>query len=178
MHSDLKKLLAFLAGSRIACAEFHELSVPLPAKEGSAMAKATILIVEDSPDIADPLADAFRFDGFEVLQAANAIQALQIASEHRPDLIFMDIQLPDMDGLAVARTLKSDPAVAHIPIVAMTAFDIVGDQARTIGKICVGYAQKPIRARELINLASAILKLPGDPEPPRRIRPPARPHGR
>lgn len=142
------------------------------------MAKATILIVEDSPDIADPLADAFRFDGFDVLQAGNAIQALQIASEHRPDLIFMDIQLPDMDGLSVARTLKSDPAVTHIPIVAMTAFDIVGDQARTIAKICVGYAQKPVRARELINLASAILKLPGDPEPPRRIRPPARPHGR
>jgi len=142
------------------------------------MAKATILIVEDSPDIADPLADAFRFDGFEVLQAGNAIQALQIASEHRPDLIFMDIQLPDMDGLSVARTLKSDPAVAHIPIVAMTAFDIVGDQARTISKTCVGYAQKPVRAREMINLVSAILKLPGDPTPLTRPRPSVRRHAR
>ena len=142
------------------------------------MAKATILIVEDSPDVAEPLADAFRFDGFEVLQAANAIQALQVASERRPDLIFMDIQLPDMDGLAVARTLKSDPTVKHIPIVAMTAYDIVGDQARTITKTCIGYAQKPARSRDLINLATAILKLPGDPEPPRRGRPPARPHGR
>jgi two-component system cell cycle response regulator DivK len=142
------------------------------------MAKATILIVEDSPDIAEPLADAFRFDGFEVLQAANAIQALQVASERRPNLIFMDIQLPDMDGLAVARTLKSDPTVKHIPIVAMTAYDIVGDQARTITKTCIGYAQKPVRSRDLINLATAILKLPGDPEPPRRGHPPARPHGR
>lgn len=142
------------------------------------MAKATILIVEDSPDIAEPLADAFRFEGFAVLQAANAIQALQVASEHRPDLILMDIQLPDMDGLAVARTLKSDPDVQHIPIVAMTAYDIVGDQARTITQTCVGYAQKPVRAKDLINLTSAVLKLPGDPEPPRRVRPPAKPRSR
>jgi two-component system cell cycle response regulator DivK len=140
------------------------------------MAKATILIVEDSLDIAEPLADAFRFEGFEVLQAMNAVQALQIASEHRPNLIFMDIQLPDMDGLAVARTLKSDPTVKHIPIVAMTAYDIVGEQVRTITRNCVAYAQKPVRAKDLINLASAILKLPGDPIPPRRTRIPTRPH--
>jgi two-component system cell cycle response regulator DivK len=141
------------------------------------MAKATILIVEDSPDIAEPLADAFRFEDFKVLLAGDAVQALQLASEFQPDLILMDIQLPDMDGLAVARTLKSDPAVRHIPIVAMTAYDIVGDQARTITKTCVGYAQKPVRARDLINLTSAVLKLPGDPEPARR-RPPLRPPGR
>jgi len=138
------------------------------------MAKATILIVEDSPDIAEPLADAFRFEDFEVFLASNAIQALQIASEHRPDLIIMDIQLPDMDGLGVASTLKSDPALQHIPIIAMTAYDIVGDQARTISKTCVGYAQKPVRPRDLINLVSAVLKLPGDPEPARRGRPPRR----
>ena len=142
------------------------------------MAKATILIVEDSLDIAEPLADAFRFDDFKVLLAVNAIQAMQIASELRPDLILMDIQLPDMDGLAVARTLKSDPAVKHIPIVAMTAYDIVGDQARTITKTCIAYAQKPIRAKDLINLASAILKLPGDPKPSRRGRTPTRPQSR
>ena len=142
------------------------------------MAKAVILIVEDSPDIAEPLADAFRFEDFEVFLASNAIQALQIASEHRPDLIIMDIQLPDMDGLGVASTLKSDPALQHIPIIAMTAYDIVGDQARTISKTCVGYAQKPVRPRDLINLTTAVLKLPGDPEPRKRGRPPARPHGR
>lgn len=139
------------------------------------MAKATILIVEDSLDIAEPLADAFRFEDFQVLQAVNAVQALQMASEHRPNLILMDIQLPDMDGLAVARTLKGDPAVRHIPIIAMTAYDVGGDQARSISKTCVGYAQKPVRARDLINLASAVLKLQADPEPPRRKRPPPRP---
>ncbi len=142
------------------------------------MAKATILIVEDSRDIAEPLADAFRLDDFEVLHAVNAVQALQITSEHRPNLILMDIQLPDMDGLAVARTLKSDPTVKHIPIVAMTAYDILGDQARALTRTCIAYAQKPVRPRDLVNLASAILKLPGDPVPPRPGRPPARAHSR
>ncbi len=142
------------------------------------MIKATILIVEDSPDIAEPLADAFRFDDFHVLLAGNAVQALQVASEHRPDLILMDIQLPDMDGLAVARTLKGDPAVRHIPIIAMTAYDVGGDQARSISKTCVGYAQKPVRARDLINLASAVLKLQADPAPSRRKRPPPKSPGR
>ena len=139
------------------------------------MAKATILIVEDSPDIAEPLADAFRFEGFKVLQAVNAVQALQIATEHRPNLILMDIQLPDMDGLTVARTLKSDPAVKHIPIIAMTAYDVVGDQVRTITKTCIAYVQKPVRPRDLINLATAILKLPGDQERAKRTRIPSRP---
>ncbi len=143
------------------------------------MPKATILIVEDSPDIAESLADAFRFEGFEVLLAGNAIQGLQLASEHRPDLILMDIQLPDMDGLSVARTLKSDPAVKKIPIVAMTAYDILGDQAKAMTQTCVGYAQKPVRPRDLINLATAVLKLPGGPEPPsRRPHPPPRPPDR
>jgi len=142
------------------------------------MKRPTILIVEDSPDISDPLADAFRFEGFDTLQAPDAVQALQLASELRPDLILMDIQLPDLDGLSVARTLKSDPATKHIPIVAMTAYDIMGDQARTMSRICIGYVQKPVRPRELINLASAVLKLPAPPQTPKQPRPPARPPGR
>ena len=141
------------------------------------MATPTILIVEDSPDISDPLADAFQFDGFDTLQAYDAVQALQLASERRPDLILIDIQLPDLDCLSVARTLKSDPATRHIPIVAMTAYDIVGDQARAISKTCVGYIQKPVRPRELINLTSAVLKLPAPLSPSKPQRPPAQPPG-
>lgn len=139
---------------------------------------ARILIIEDSA-INQRLAQAMlKQGGHEALAAGRADEGLELVRRERPDLILMDIQLPDMDGLAVARTLKSDPAVKHIPIVAMTAYDIVGDQARTITKTCVGYAQKPVRPKDLINLASAILKLPGDPEPPRRGRPPAKPSSR
>ena len=127
------------------------------------MPKATILIVEDSPDISEPLADAFRFAEFKVLQAYNAVEGLQLASEHRPNLVLMDIQLPDLDGLSTARTLKEDPVTCHIPIVAMTAYDVVGDQARAISRDCVGYVQKPARPRHLITLVSAILQLKSQP---------------
>jgi two-component system cell cycle response regulator DivK len=126
------------------------------------MSRPRILIVEDSLDIAQPLADAFRFADFDVLHAADAVHAMQLATEARPDVILMDIQLPDLDGLSVAKTLKSDPATAHIPIIAMTAYEIVGEQAKTIARLCMAYAQKPVRPRELINLASAILKLSAD----------------
>ncbi|RPI11408.1 MAG: response regulator [Zetaproteobacteria bacterium] len=129
------------------------------------MAKATILIVEDNQDISQPIADAFRFAEFDTLQAYDAVQGLQLASERRPDLILMDIQLPDLDGLSAAATLKSDPAVKHIPIVAMTAYDVVGDQAKAISRHCVGHAQKPIRPRDLITLITAVLKLKSDPPP-------------
>jgi two-component system cell cycle response regulator DivK len=134
------------------------------------MARATVLIVEDSPDISQPLADAFRFAEFDALQAFDALHALQLASDRLPNLIIMDIQLPDLDGLSVARTLKSDPATEHIPIIAMTAHEIVGEQAKSISKTCMAYAQKPVRPRELINLACAILKISVDP-PTRRPAP-------
>jgi len=133
------------------------------------MAKATVLIVEDSPDISESLADAFRFADFTPLQAPDAIHALQFASEYHPDVILMDIQLPDLDGLSVAETLKSDPATANIPVVAMTAYDIVGEQAKKLSRHCVGYTQKPVRPRDLINLVTAVLKLKSEskPAPPR-----------
>ena len=133
------------------------------------MAKATVLIVEDSPDISESLADAFRFAEFNPLQAPDAVHALQLASEYRPDLILMDIQLPDLDGISVAETLKKDPATAKIPVVAMTAYEIVGEQARRLSRVCVGYAQKPVRPRDLINLVTAILKLKSEsrPSPPK-----------
>jgi len=108
----------------------------------------------------------------------DAIQALQLASEHRPDLIIMDIQLPDLDGISAALTLKGDPETRHIPIVAMTAYDIAGDQARTLSKVCVAYYQKPIRPHDLVNLVTAILKLPPESPPAARRPSPARPPGR
>jgi two-component system cell cycle response regulator DivK len=141
------------------------------------MAKATVLIVEDNPDISQPLADALRFAEFKTLQAYDAVQGLQLASEHRPDLILMDIQLPDFDGLSAAATLKSDPAVKHIPIVAMTAYDVVGEQARAITRHCAGHAQKPVRPRDLVTLISAVLRLTSEPltsEPPPPRPPKAR----
>jgi two-component system cell cycle response regulator DivK len=144
---------------------------PFPLQEDPAISKATIQIVEDSPEISQVLADAFRFADFAVLQAYTAVEALQFAAERQPGLIFMEIRLPDLDGLSVAQTLKQDPATRHIPIVAMTAYEVSGKQARLIGQLCVGHCQKPFSSRDAINLATAILKLPGEP-PTRPQRPP------
>ncbi len=137
------------------------------------MWKAKILIVEDSQSVSQLLADAFRFDDFEVLQAYTAVDGLRLAGEEVPDVILMDIQLPDVDGLTAAQALKNDQVTKHIPIVAMTAHDIIGDQARLMSRICVGYIQKPILTRDLLNLISAVLRLPGDQGPPTRRHRPA-----
>jgi two-component system cell cycle response regulator DivK len=133
------------------------------------MAKAIVLIVEDTLDIALTLADAFRFAGFTVQLAPDAVQALQLASEFRPNIIIMDIQLPDLDGLSTAETLKRDPATRHIPIIAMTAHAIEGHQAKILSRTCAGYCQKPVRPRDLITLATAVLSQPphSGPKPPR-----------
>jgi len=128
--------------------------------------RATILIVDDNRNFSQTLADAFRFADFAVMQASTAAAGLQLASEHRPDLILMDIQLPDLDGLSAAETLKADPVTQQIPIVAMTGHEIEGEQVRAVSRICVGYAQKPVRPRDLLNLVAAVLKLPSpDPSP-------------
>ncbi len=134
------------------------------------MPRATILIVEDSLDISEILADALQFANFAVLQAHSGIQALQMASERRPDLILMDIQLPDLDGLAAAETLKSDPAISRIPIVVMTAHELEGEQVRAMSRTCVAYVQKPVQPRQLISLITAILKLPEDEQAPKKSR--------
>jgi len=129
------------------------------------MPKATILIVEDNPDIAHPLADAFRFADFAVLQAGTAIQALQIASQNQPDLILMDIQLPDLDGLSVAGTLKVDPETKDIPIVAMTAHVMKGDREQCLAAGMDGYIPKPVRAQELFEVLNSLTPADAVPVP-------------
>jgi two-component system cell cycle response regulator DivK len=83
-------------------------------------------------------------EGYEVLEAACAAQALQFLSEHIPDLILMDINMPDIDGYALASQLKSRPELADVPIIAITANVMKGDRERTIQAGCDGYIEKPI----------------------------------
>ncbi len=135
------------------------------------MSRPTILIVEGSPDLAHGLAEALQFAGFTTLHAHAGIEALQVATENRPDLILLDTQLPDLDGLTAAETLKSDPVMAPIPIIVMTADDVEGEQARTMTRTCVGYVQKPVQPRHLVTLIRAILKLPSNDQPTQKIRP-------
>lgn len=120
-----------------------------------APAKGTILVVEDSVDASVPVVDALRFNRDAVGQAWSGAEALALARQRLPDLILLDIRLPDADGLVVAPALRTDPATSAIPIVAVTAHEIVGAQAKAPTKYCVAYAQKPFTPRQLVHTVAA-----------------------
>jgi CheY-like chemotaxis protein len=102
------------------------------------------LLVEDN-EVNRRLAEfLLRSQGYEVIEAASAEQAFEILATERPDLIVMDIQLPDMDGLEATRRLKVDPLLRNIPVVAVTSFAMTGDHERAMAAGCIGYITKPI----------------------------------
>ena len=107
------------------------------------MAK-TVLIVEDNELNMKLFHDLLDSQGYDTLQTREGLQALALAREHRPDLILMDIQLPEISGLEVTKWLKEDDELAHIPVIAVTAFAMKGDEERILQGGCEGYISKPI----------------------------------
>jgi CheY-like chemotaxis protein len=108
-----------------------------------------ILLVEDNPANQLLASAVLERDGFVVDVADSAHDALRAVGRNLPDLILMDIQLPEMDGLALTRQLKADPATASIKVVAMTAHAMVGDKEEALAAGCAGYISKPIDTRTL-----------------------------
>ena len=111
------------------------------------MAKETILVIEDNPLNMELATDLLELHGFTVLQAGNAEDGILLARESLPDLILMDISLPGIDGLEATRILKSDERTAAIPIVAVTAHAMKGDEEEIHAVGCEGYIAKPIDTR-------------------------------
>ena len=107
------------------------------------MAK-TILIVEDNALNMKLFHDLLVAQGYNVLQTGEGLAALTLAREHAPDLVIMDIQLPAISGLEVTRWLKEDAKLAKIPVVAVTAFAMKGDEQRILDGGCEAYIAKPI----------------------------------
>jgi CheY-like chemotaxis protein len=99
-------------------------------------------------------------EGFQVDSAGRAEEVLQSLSTHTPDLILMDVQLPGQDGLSLTRQLKADPSTASIPIVALTAHAMAGDQEAALAAGCIGYISKPINTRTLGNQVREFLVEP------------------
>lgn len=108
-----------------------------------AMAK-TVLIVEDNELNMKLFRDLLDAHGYATLQTRDGMQALALARAHRPDLILMDIQLPEVSGLEVTKWLKEDDELRDIPIVAVTAFAMKGDEERIREGGCEAYISKPI----------------------------------
>jgi two-component system, cell cycle response regulator DivK len=104
----------------------------------------TILIVEDNELNMKLFHDLLDAHGYNTLQTRNGMEALALAREHRPDLILMDIQLPEVSGLEVTKWLKEDDQLRKIPVVAVTAFAMKGDEERIREGGCEAYISKPI----------------------------------
>jgi CheY-like chemotaxis protein len=116
-----------------------------------------ILIVDDNPVNLKLASSVLEFDGYHILTAADAVQALEVIRQTPPDLILMDIALPGMDGLTLTSQLKADQATGHIAIVALTASAMKGDDQKAWAAGCDGYITKPIDTRKLSGQVAEIL---------------------
>jgi two-component system cell cycle response regulator DivK len=104
----------------------------------------TVLIVEDNELNMKLFNDLLEANGFSTLKTASGNVALELTREHHPDLILMDIQLPEVSGEVVIQWIKSDETIKNIPIIAVTAFAMKGDEERILSKGCDAYLSKPI----------------------------------
>ena len=109
-----------------------------------------ILVVEDHEDNRQILRDMLSAAGYEMVEAHDGEQVLEKVFASRPDLILMDIQLPGIDGYEVSRRIKADPALAAIPIIAVTSYALTGDDAKALAAGCDDYVAKPFSPRQLL----------------------------
>ena len=109
-----------------------------------------ILVIEDHEDNRVILRDLLISAGFEVIEALNGQEGVSMAEARKPDLILMDIQLPVLDGYEATRRIKANPALASIPVIAVTSYALSGDEAKAMAAGCDGYVTKPFSPRLLL----------------------------
>jgi two-component system cell cycle response regulator DivK len=112
--------------------------------------KGTVLYVEDNPDNRTLVRRILISEDYGLLEAVNAADALEILKSNKPDLILMDINMPDMDGYTLTAKIKTTPGFERVPIIALTANVMRGDKEKTLEAGCDGYIQKPIDFDELL----------------------------
>ena len=119
--------------------------------------KPRVLLVDDYPDAREMYAEYLDFSGFEVLEAANGMEALQRAAEGQPDIILMDLSLPVMDGWEATRRLKADKRTQDIPVVALTGHALAGisEGAKKAG--CDAFVTKPCLPEDLVKEIRKVL---------------------
>jgi two-component system cell cycle response regulator DivK len=118
---------------------------------------ARVLVIEDNPANMTLATFLLKQAGHAVLAATDAEAGLTVARAEQPDLILLDIQLPGMDGLAAVALLKRDEATRAIPVIALTALAMKGDEERILAAGCDGYIAKPIRYQEFLATVAAQL---------------------
>jgi CheY-like chemotaxis protein len=121
------------------------------------MSHKRILLIEDNAVNRRLAQFLLKSKGYEVWEATSAPEAFAALRERRPDLILMDIQLPEVDGLTATRHIKADPATRDIPVVAVTSYAMKGDEARALEAGCSGYVTKPIDKVLFLDTVAKIL---------------------
>ena len=116
------------------------------------MAGERILVVEDNAMNMKLFRDVLVAKGYRALEATTGGEAIALATEHAPDLVLMDIQLPDLDGVEALRRLRTDARTAAIPVLAVTAQAMGGDRERFLAEGFDGYVSKPVNVRELLGI--------------------------
>jgi two-component system cell cycle response regulator DivK len=123
-----------------------------------------ILVVEDHALNMELVVDVLEAAGYAVLEARNAEDGLAIARSESPDVILMDVGLPEIDGLTATRALKADPATRSNPVVALTSHAMKGDRERIMAAGCTDHITKPIDTRSLARTVEAIIRRAGGRE--------------
>ena len=126
----------------------------------SVMMSKKVLIVEDNELNMKLFHDLLDSQGYQTLQTREGLQAMALARQHMPDLILMDIQLPEISGLEVTKWLKDDEELSHIPVIAVTAFAMKGDEERIRQGGCEAYISKPISVMHFLDTVKKHLNLP------------------
>jgi two-component system cell cycle response regulator DivK len=118
----------------------------------------SILVVEDNDRNRRLLKILLQAQGYEVIEAASGEEVMKYLEDNRPDLILMDIQLPNIDGLELTKEIKNNPETIDIPIIAVTAYAMKGDKERILEAGCDAYVSKPIDTRKLPLVIADALK--------------------
>lgn len=116
-----------------------------------------ILYVEDNPQNMRMVRKILTAAGYEVLEAVDGLSGIALAAREHPDLILMDINLPDISGLEATRRIKSSPQLSHIPILAVTANSMAGDRETCLDAGCQDYLPKPVLKHELLKAIARLL---------------------
>lgn len=119
--------------------------------------KKTILLIEDNAQNSYLTTFLLESKGFAVVTACDGATGIELAKQTVPDLILLDIQLPMMDGYAVASALRNLDAMRHVPIIAVTSYAMVGDREKCLAAGCNGYIEKPINPETFVDEVSTFL---------------------
>ena len=119
-----------------------------------------VLIVEDNELNMKLFNDLLEANGYSTIQTRSGVEAVELTRRHRPDLILMDIQLPEVSGLQVIRWIKDDDDLKHIPIIAITAFAMKGDEEKIRQGGCEAYLSKPISVVKFLETVRTYLSDP------------------